>query len=537
MVDRRTARAHPKVDESTLGLPARDHHDEPPDSHARRLRWLIWAALTAVLALTVAVRVPGLTSLGLWRDDAWVALSSRVDLSTAWHMWFTTPGFHLLERATTSVGSSATWVSQLPPLVFGIAGVPAIYALARFFKLSQRAALAMAVLICVSPPCIIYSTRVKEYTADFLLTCLLLALTEAARRQTRRRQLNALALASVFAFFVSATVAPVIIGLWLVLGFFALRDGQVLRRVAVAGAVAAVGCGAVAAVFYHHISPVLANSFNGYYIVHTSPREFVLSLYHTLWNVFSQFFGISVFTPGEHVAITVALLALAALGTYRKASMFGPALVVAVAFGLCAAHVAPLGLGRTEIYLYPALLLLWAAGANQVVVFVGGLVSKEVRPMVWPYALAAALVAGLLVYHGAQSAPLYPSTDVKGLVAKMEKVEVQGDRIVVGELMRYPWALYEDNPPHIEFGSDWSAGFTVLSTNPHVYIVPSEVYERGFDPSRWASGMSRYHVLWFVWAPPLSLNPAYAALIHDGWHQFTTVSAAGSDATLLVRTG
>jgi hypothetical protein len=525
------------MDAATVEHPAHDPDDDPPDSHTRLLRWLTWAALSAVVAVTIAVRVPGLTNLGLWRDDAWVALSTRVDIGTAWHMWFTTPGFHLLERAATTVGPSAPWVSQLLPLVFGIAGVPAIFALARYIRLSQRAALSLAVLVCVSPTCVIYSTRVKEYTVDFLLTCLLLALAEAARRRSGRRQLIALGLASVFAFFVSATVAPVIIGLWLVLGFFARRDSRVFRLVAMTGAAAAAGCAAVAGVFYHHISPVLASSFNGYYIVHTSPRVFVLSLYDTLWNVFSGFFGLSISTPAEHVVITVALLALAAAGTYRKASMLGPALVVAVALGLCAAHVAPLGLGRTDIYLYPALLLLWAAGAKRLVDHVRGLVSNGVRPMAWPYGLVAALVAGLLLYHGAQTAPSYPSTDVKGLVAQMDKVGVRGDHIVVGELMRYPWGLYQETPLRIEFGSDWSTGFTVVSTNPNVYIVPSEVYERGFDPSRWAGGMSRYNRLWFVWAPPLSLNPAYEALVHDGWHRIAFVSAAGCDATLLVRTG
>jgi hypothetical protein len=346
-----------------------------------------------------------------------------------------------------------------------------------------------------------------------------------------------LALASVVAFFVSAAVAPVIIAVWVVVGFFTLRQPQQVRRVVAAGGATAVGCGAIAGVFYHHISPVLASSFNGYFILHTSPRVFALSLYDTLWNVFSGFFGFSVGTPFEHVAITLALVALAAAGTYRKASMFGPAVVVVIALGFCAAHVTPLGLGRTDLYLYPALLLLWAAGAKRVVEWVRGLVAKGVRPMVWPYGLAAALVAGLLLFHAAQTAPSYPSTDVKGLVAKMEKVGVGGDHIVVGELMRYPWGLYEDNPVRIEVGPDWAAGFTVASSNPNVYIVPSEFYERGFDPTQWAATMSSYNRLWFVWAPPLSLNLAYAALIRDGWHQIAFVSAAGCDATLLERTG
>lgn len=513
--------------------------NDAPGSHSRPstwLTWLTWAALAGLVAVTIAIRVHGLTSLGLWRDDAWVALTARVGIGTAWHMLVTTPGFHLLERTLIVIGPGTTWWAQLAPLVFGIAGVPAMYALARYFMLSRRAALATAVLVCISPPCALYATRVKEYTADFLLTCLLLALAEAARRRPRRNQLMAFGLVSVFAFFVSATVVTVITGLWLMLGLFALRDGRVLRRVIGASVVTAVGCGAVAAVFYRDISPVLANSFSTYYIVYTSPRTFLLSVYDTLWNVFSQFLGFPYRgTPTEHVAITLTLVALAAVGTYRRASMFGPALVVAVALGFCAARLAPLGLGRTEIYLYPALLLLWAAGATRLLVLLSVPLSNVVRPLAWTFGLLASLATGLLLYQAVQTAPSYTNTDVKGLVAAMHKVGVSGDHIFVSELMRYPWGLYEDTPLHIEFGSDWAVGFTVVSTNPNVFIVPSEAYEEGSDPSLWASEMSRYHRLWYVWAPPLAVNPSYAALLQDGWHQIAAVYAAGCDATLLER--
>jgi hypothetical protein len=45
---------------------------------------------------------------------------------------------------------------------------------------------------------------------------------------------------------------------------------------------------------------------------------------------------------------------------------------------------------------------------------------------------------------------------------------------VVGELTRYPWAYYEDQPLRLRFGPAWATYFTVTSTDPKVFIVPSE---------------------------------------------------------------
>ncbi len=51
-----------------------------------------WDALTviALLALTIVgavIRSKGFSSTGLYQDDAREALSSRVGIGTAWHMW------------------------------------------------------------------------------------------------------------------------------------------------------------------------------------------------------------------------------------------------------------------------------------------------------------------------------------------------------------------------------------------------------------------------------------------------------------------
>jgi hypothetical protein len=496
-----------------------------------------WLALAAVTGVGAAIRVHGLTSLGLWRDDAWAALSSQVGIGTAWHMWVTAPGFYLFERTFLLLDPGTTWWAQLPPLVVGVAAIPAMYAVARFFRLGRAAGLGLALLVCVSPIAATYSTRLKEYGADLLLTCLLLILAEAARRQPDRRHLTLLALASGTAFAVSATMGLVVAALWLALLVLHRRSRPALGVIVVAGGCVAVACAVVAGLLYRHVSPALQRFWDGYYLDHASAWAFATSLYDSAWNLFTGLLGFAVVQPAARVVVLAGLVALLVAGAWRTAAMLGPVLVLAAAVVASALHLAPLGAGRVDEYLYPVLLLLLATGATRACRALDRALSGLAAPLRVVAAVVVLLGGAALVGHAADNLPVYPGTDVHGLAATLARHERPGDHVVVSELMRYPWALYEDRPPHIVLGSDWSTGFTVVSTRPDTFIVPSEYYEGGSDPSRWARQLRPYRRLWYVYASPLSLNPSYAALVAAGWHPVTTISAAGAKAVLMERTG
>jgi len=496
-----------------------------------------WLGLAAVMGVGASIRAHGLTSLGLWRDDAWAALSSQVGIGTAWHMWVTAPGFYLFERTFLLLDPGTTWWAQLPPLVLGVAAIPAMYAVARYFRLGRVAGLGLALLVCVSPIAAAYSTRLKEYGADFLLTCLLLALAEAARRQPDRRHLTLFALASVATFAVSATMGLVVVALWVALLVLHRRSRPVLVGLVVAGGCVAVACAVVAGLLYRHLSPALQRFWNGDYLDHASAWAFVTSLYDSTWNLFTGLLGFTVVQPAARVVVLAGLVALLAAGAWRTAAMLGPVLVLVAAVVAAALHLAPLGAGRVDEYLYPVLLLLLATGATRACRALDRALSGLAVALRWVAAVVVLLAGAALVGHAAANLPVYPGTDVKGLAATLHHDARPGDHIVVAELMRYPWALYEDRPPHLEFGSDWSTGFTVLSTRPDTFIVPSEYYEGGSHPSRWARQLRPYRRLWYVYARPLRLNPSYAALVAAGWHPVTTIAAAGAKAVLLQRTG
>ncbi len=505
--------------------------------------WALLSLLTLIVitAIGAVIRYNGFTSYGVWRDDAWAVLSSRVGIGTAWHMWVTAPGFYFIERTLLVLGPSGTWWAQLLPFVAGVACIPAIYALARYFGFSRGVGLILGVLVAASPVCATYSTRVKEYPVDFLTACLLIALAERARRR-RNPPLLALGLTSVVAFLVSASLAPAIVALWLALGVSWFRSGALDRRVILAATATAAGCAVVAAVFYTHLSPQVTHFWDleGTFIAHTSLDSFFLTVNSSAWNLLLGLFGFVQLDAAGRLLVVLGSLVLSAVGVYRNQPMYGPALIVVGGFAASAAHVAPLGSGRADEYLYPAILLVLTAGAFRVVALIGRRLSAAPRAFTFAsasvVAVAAVVLAGALLYHENANAPVYPAEDVTGLATALDHHIQPGDAIFVSEQMRYPWSLYEDRPPHIEFGPNWATDFTVVSTQPGVFIVPSELYERGSQPAVWAQMMRRYRRLWYVnfYVGGFG-SPSYAGLLADGWHPVSSITATGCAAILLER--
>jgi hypothetical protein len=509
--------------------------DSPPAARRPRLvrhpsRW----ALTAIVLLGAVLRMRGLTTRGLWRDDAWVALSSRVGIGTAWHMWVTAPGFSLLERTWICLHPGATWWDQIPMLLVGLAAVPVTYLLARLFRFDNGLSLGMALVVAVSPTCVVYSSRLKEYGADFLLACLLLALTESARRQPHWRSFLWLAAASVVSFASSASTLPVIVGCWLALGVIVVSSRGAVRRLLAFGAATAVLCAAVAAVFYRHISPALRRFWGDDYISLHTPAALIHSTWLAVLRLYQHLTGFPGSAPVDVTIGVVCLTVLLLLGLRRRA-MLAPALVVATAFIASAFGQIPLGTGRTDEVLYPALLLLFAAGIHVAQERAARVLhGSEWGKMVGRVGGALVLVL-LIVFAMRATNPTYPGTDTARLASALSHEMQPGDHIVVGELMRYSWAYDEEPSVRVVFGPDWSTGFSVASTSPDTFIVPSEYYEGGSKPAAWAASMSRFHRIWFVETPPLNLNPTYEALVDDGWRRVTTIAAPGCSAILLER--
>jgi hypothetical protein len=239
----------------------------------------------------------------------------------------------------------------------------------------------------------------------------------------------------------------------------------------------------------------------------------------------SGLFGFSAFPVGFEVLIIVVWLALSLVGLYRDPALAIPGLAVLLAVIGSVAHVVPLGTGRTDEYLYPVILVLPLAGAARLVQALPASAAARfsTRQALGGAMAVSCVLALVLIGRQAEVTPSYPGVAVMQLAAAIHRAEKPGDHIYVNESMRYPWALYESDPLHVQLGADWSTNFTVVSTDPDIFIDPSE-------------DMSRYQRIWYVWSPVLSVFTfSYGALLGDGWHIEKTINAPGCAAYLLVR--
>jgi hypothetical protein len=148
----------------------------------------------------------------------------------------------------------------------------------------------------------------------------------------------------------------------------------------------------------------------------------------------------------------------------------------------------------------------------------------------------------VLLLSGLATENHYDNKDVKPLVADVMQQFHPGDHIVVDAMLRYSWALYLDQSPHIELGGNWMPGFTVVSTQPDTFIVPSFAVEGDWHPQAWTRQLAHYRRLWII-EPAYSARPSlqpqptsfYAALYGAGWRPARDIVGTGAMAILLQR--
>ncbi|HEY3999219.1 MAG TPA: hypothetical protein VGO93_10160 [Candidatus Xenobia bacterium] len=480
------------------------------------------------------LRLRGLTHGGLWTSDAWVALSTHVPLSTAWHMWANAPGFDLLDRLWLGLNPGAAWWGQLPALLLGILSIPAAVALFRYFKFPRAIGAVIALIVAVSPICVMYSTRYKDYSADFVLACVLLACAEATRRRSSARTLGATAAVSLCSFVFSASSLTLVVGVWAGLGLHALMNRSGFRRYVAWSSATLGGSVLIAALFYRHLSPYLNRSWHDHFLSLRSPLALLESVCSIATQTYGGIIGGPNWTPLEQFLLFSILSALVVLGVSRWRAMLIPSVVLAAAAAGCALGKIPLGTGRTDEVLYPALLLLAASGAVRVAEVITSLMKRTGWRRA-PFRVFGAIAVIALVLSGIGLNTHYRSLDVRTIAQDINHQMHAGDHIVVGSFVRYAWALYEEPHPDIEFGSAWMTGFTVASTQSHVFLEPSFDVEGDQNLAGWTQQLGGYQRLWFVEVALVPPDPLLVRLEAAGWHESRAVNAAGCEAILLVR--
>jgi mannosyltransferase len=195
----------------------------PDGEDARRpILWLI-----AIVGVAAGFRVYGIGS-DLWLDEITTVLDYRS--VSAWQILttYTSSNNHLLNtlmvKATVSAFGPAEWAVRFPAVVFGIAGVPAAYALARV-ALRSRESLIAAFLLAVSYHHIFFSQNGRGYSA--LLFWSTLGTLFFLRGLTRDRALDWL----LYVLSMFLAVATVLYGIFVIAGHvLASVVGLVLLR-------------------------------------------------------------------------------------------------------------------------------------------------------------------------------------------------------------------------------------------------------------------------------------------------------------------
>lgn len=505
------------------------------------------AAALGVAALLL--RVGGLTSGSLYRDDAWVALAARTDLVTASRLGLTIPGFATFHALWGRMGGSSAW-AQLPQLAASVATVMATYLVARRLRCDRVWALAGAGSIALSAQAIVFATRVKPYSMDSLSAVAVIALACWVVQRPSGRRWLVFAVANLLAAVWSASVVPVTTAATAWAAWRCLRIDR-SRRAAPPGPadapVASTGVwwwnpavivlsvhlallAVAATVIGRATPPPLHDSWNPNYVDDLEQA----------WRIAGAL-AEGLFHRGGSFG-AVVLVAAATVVVWRRPRLAGLLVGPTVlAFALAAASRVPLGGGRIDIYLYPSLALTLAVAAQEI---------GEPLLSAWPRRATTTLVASGLVAialvstrHVLERSP-YPGSDMADLVRSVDEARGSGDGVVVAPYSRFAYANAAAPDPTIVISERYSTRFTVSSPDPDVFILPAEYYETGYDPDA-ALRFARHHErIWYIATdtPPSDTLPALQAyeyepedrIIAAGYRVERTIRVRGAHADLLV---
>lgn len=498
--------------------------------------------MSLLCLVAVLLRAPGLSGHGLYRDDAWPALAAEVGLGRAMRIGITTPGFEAFLRAWVGL-SRAGWWAQVPALVASTLTVLAVYVLVRRIGCGRIAALAAGGVFALSPVSVLYASRVKPYSFDALSTVVVITTALAlSRRPGSWRRWGLLIVVSLGAAFFSASTLPVTVAAMAWSALLTLgqswHDRRARRLALAVPAAFLVVVAAYASVVLASVPPSLHESWQTNFIFASSFGE----LARTTTGLLDAF-AAGIFYRHGSTGPAVLLVLVAGALWYRPRVATLVVAPVAVALALALAQRVPFGGGRIDLYLYPCVALLVAMSVQKVLdLGVGRLLPARLVEV----ALAVGIV-GLATTAGRAHvrANPYPAADMGALSVAVESRMEPGDAVVVGPFSRYPYALYGARRPELVFATRYAPGFTVVSGDPDVFIMPAEFFEGGYDPDdavRFAKGRTR---VWYLATDtPVSDTPTEVQaneyvperrLVADGFRTSERVDAYGVHADLLVR--
>lgn len=325
-------------------------------------RWHRWA-LIGLIGLAFGLRVVGLDSQGLWRDEVdAIRFASRPisDLLRA----FITPGqngplYHLLLRPWLSLAGDSEFALRFFSVLFGVLAVPLAYRLARrLFPRLSCIGLITALLLVTSPYLVWYSQEGKMYA---LLVALILLSMErylsAVERGGWRRWLTYV-LVTGLGYYVHL-IAALIVPMQALVFFFLPRRDRHPRWLPWLASLAALGIPYLPLLLWQ--LPLLQTPGNtGYRFVPLHEMLFSLLVNYSLGVV--QDTRLWTLVPFVGLVLAAGLLGIRRESRVARLAILLGWLLVPVLGTFLVTLVRPLFTARYLIYVLPAYSLLLAAG-------------------------------------------------------------------------------------------------------------------------------------------------------------------------------
>ena len=424
-------------------------------------RWSLRVDVALVVAFAgaaAALRAPALGPASLWLDDSWPALVTKADrlhevlLAGAW-----APGFGFILKGWLGAVGFSELKAQLPPFLLGTVAPPLLYVVLVRRGLGRLAAGVGAFVLMTSSVHITYSVRVKQYTLDAVCVIVLLAvlwwLLEDVSEKRRWWYLAATGTVAIAVSSLSAVVAGSGVAVALLL-LVRRNRGSIRVALPAVSELALFGGAWWWFVLRPRVTTSLREEFHArFFGIDAGVGEALRDLAGAAVVVVRG----AVQLPGPIEGLVV--LAAAVVVLWRRPTL-GLLLLapLALAVVLAAARAAPLGTGRTDVYLYPLLAVLVALAAHE---------ALTVAPRATALALGTLAAASLATYRP----PNYPREVVRPLVREVETITTDRDAILIAPKAGYAFGLYTKWPVDLVSSDEVQQGFTVRIRRPNVVIL------------------------------------------------------------------
>jgi len=478
-------------------------------------RWdIAWCFVLILIA--IALRGGALGPSSLWRDDAWQALVVRTNnWAEVARIGVTAPGFAMLLKLWLCVVGFSSTAAQALPFAAGVAAAPLGYLLAKRIGFGMAGALATGIALTISPLHIIYSTRVKPFTIDADLSILVLFLSATkAEKRTGHWRLHTLVVIATLATIFSASTLPVVLTA-VVVTIITSRPPEGSQWAPRAALLSLLLFFITWWAFW--LRPMANEYLREFWAYSFIPlNKGIQAAVEVAW--IDTTYLLDGLTPLP-VPLTVAFIALGTYLLVRRAPwlvalLLGPPAIALVAASI---HLSPYGGGRTDIYLYPCLALLFAAPIDELC---------RLLPQRTAVIGFLAALAPLVRAHPTEP---YPAEDIRPIVRIVEAEAQKGDAVIVYPSDGYIYALYSRFEVRIVKSDLSLTGFTVTVDHPGVttlILVPHsddpflQQYERGLRQNvvaiRWlVFAQRRPLTVWLVARSDASALSTIESILQD----------------------